>query len=57
MRNLDINALTVDSFSTGVEGDPSQWTAFAGVTTATITCEQAGVDACTIVQPCCVVEP
>jgi hypothetical protein len=56
MRNLDINALTVDSFSTQVAGDPSQWTAL-DVTTGANTCHEAGVDACTIVQPCCVVEP
>ena len=37
MRNLNIDALAVESFSTSVEGDPSQWTALAEPTTGTMT--------------------
>ncbi|WP_420128684.1 hypothetical protein [Longimicrobium sp.] len=58
MRNLDLDALAVDSFSTEAAGDPTQWTAVAPPPTpGTITCYEAGVDACTVVQPCCVVKP
>jgi hypothetical protein len=63
MRNLtlDLDALAVDSFSTDVAGDPSQWTAAMYAPSDLATCQTndvadsfvcAGVAALTDVYPC-----
>jgi hypothetical protein len=63
---LDLNALSVESFSAE---DTTAATGMSGLMTCDlnavtplsltdrICCEAAGVEACTVKEPCCVVEP